>query len=56
MPSHLGGESSANLMTQVDMHIDEDNTSSASNVYLNALLRSDIIECIHHQHEQAGMT
>lgn len=38
------------------MHIDEDNTSSASNVYHNALLRSEIVECIHHQHEQADMT
>lgn len=56
MPSYLGGESSTNLMTDVDMHIDEDNTSSASNVYHNALLRSEIVECIHHQHEQADMT
>jgi hypothetical protein len=55
VPSNLGGESST-IMTDVDMHIDEENTSSASNVYHNALLRSGIVECIHHQHEQADMT
>ncbi|KAG7529193.1 hypothetical protein FFLO_05747 [Filobasidium floriforme] len=42
-------------MTNVDIHIDADNTSSASNVYHNALVRSEIIECIHHQHEQADV-
>ena len=43
-------------MTDVDIHIIGDNTSSASDVYHNDLLRSEIIECIHHQHEQADMT
>jgi hypothetical protein len=43
-------------MTDVDIHIIKGNTSSASNVYHNALLRSEIIECINHQHEQADMT
>ena len=43
-------------MTDVDIHIIKGNTSSASNVYHNALLRPEIIEYIHHQHEQADMT
>jgi hypothetical protein len=53
--SYFGGESST-IMTDVDFHIIEDNTSSASNVYHNMLIRSKIIECIHDQHEQADMT